>query len=979
MESLFRFMLSRQAQKVDPSSTTVPVRPSADYLRQLIAAKSAAQAIPALRRVAAAYRKGHADWTPATGIAYYAAASALRSDLETRARSSLAELTNLFRSRFGDVDLATFVSGAEFDTNYARLSDVLVTNAILGNDAVVAAADAGALLQIKAILQRLAAGDQTLADDGAISEALTRTLLLPDAIFPLLGGSGPKAESSTQDAPDSGDDTDDPRLKNLVGRRKTLLAAYRALTRVGPDHIAEPEPTVASAAPASAATSSSSSAGERATARPMGGVASGSIGAHAGRAPLLLKADAVATFEPAERAALRTLRIDPTKTDLPAAAARVSVELADAEYQMATFGDAAALAMARVGDRYYPASSLDGTHVGVTGTKPNVLPSTHGSLTPAGVGDLLVVKQFLKRYEAREESHIENILKSESKKSIYSRMDLSETTTTTETEVDKEEDRDQQTTERFELATESSNTLKEDSSLKAGLSVSGSYGPIVEFKATTDFATSTAKEEASKVGTKYSKDVTTRATSKIIEKNRRQVVTRFVTKVREKSVHGFDNVNGAASIVGQYQWVDKIYEAQVFNYGKRMLYDIMLPEPAAFLLFASTRTPKSQADLIKPDPFTLSPADLSEGNYPYYVKKYSVAGVVPPPPLYATSSKAVEGKGDRNDDGIGSKSEDVPIPDGYQAMNASVITWFVWFDDSDAAFVDMSLGRRGNQVKVNSGGAWFPTLSSETGTVSFAAVSYKIDTFIVNIEILCQRRPETLDAWRLKTHTAIVQAYQQQLRDYQDQLAALQMQAVQQFQGRNPATNERMIRTELKKGAISLFTEQQYDWLNAIQTSAQGYPELDIAEANLEGRYVRFFEQAFEWEQMMYFFYPYYWGRKSNWTERALLDDPDPLFADFIKAGSARCVLPVRPGFEAAVAYFLLTAQIWNGGDLPPLTDPLYVSIIKEIQERDQAPAEEVAQGEPWDVRLPTSLVYLREERSLPSWHKDSSGDWVPD
>ena len=55
------------------------------------------------------------------------------------------------------------------------------------------------------------------------------------------------------------------------------------------------------------------------------------------------------------------------------------------------------------------------------------------------------------------------------------------------------------------------------------------------------------------------------------------------------------------------------------------------------------------------------------------------------------------------------------------------------------------------------------------------------------------------------------------------------------------------------------------------------------------------------------------------------------------------------------------------------------MSIIKEIQERDQAPGEEVPQGDPWDVRLPTSLVYLREERSLPSWHKDSAGDWVPD
>jgi hypothetical protein len=65
VESLFRFILSRPAQRVDPSSTTVPLQPSADYQQQLTAAKNAKQAIPALRRLASAYRKDHANWSPA--------------------------------------------------------------------------------------------------------------------------------------------------------------------------------------------------------------------------------------------------------------------------------------------------------------------------------------------------------------------------------------------------------------------------------------------------------------------------------------------------------------------------------------------------------------------------------------------------------------------------------------------------------------------------------------------------------------------------------------------------------------------------------------------------------------------------------------------------------------------------------------------------------------------------------------------------
>ncbi len=129
---------------------------------------------------------------------------------------------------------------------------------------------------------------------------------------------------------------------------------------------------------------------------------------------------------------------------------------------------------------------------------------------------------------------------------------------------------------------------------------------------------------------------------------------------------------------------------------------------------------------------------------------------------------------------------------------------------------------------------------------------------------------------------------------------------------------------------------------------------------------------------MMYFFYPYYWGRKSNWLKRALMQDVDPLFAEFIKAGAARVLLSVRPGFEKAVAHYFSTGQIWNGGDLPDITSPLYVSIIDEIRERDKAPGLEVAQGDPWEVRLPTTLVILRDKPSLPKWQKNAEGEWLP-
>ena len=49
------------------------------------------------------------------------------------------------------------------------------------------------------------------------------------------------------------------------------------------------------------------------------------------------------------------------------------------------------------------------------------------------------------------------------------------------------------------------------------------------------------------------------------------------------------------SISGIYRWVDKIYEAQVYNYGLReALIEVVVPEPAALLRYL-TSTPRARA------------------------------------------------------------------------------------------------------------------------------------------------------------------------------------------------------------------------------------------------------------------------------------------------------------------------------------------------------------------------------------------------
>jgi hypothetical protein len=130
---------------------------------------------------------------------------------------------------------------------------------------------------------------------------------------------------------------------------------------------------------------------------------------------------------------------------------------------------------------------------------------------------------------------------------------------------------------------------------------------------------------------------------------------------------------------------------------------------------------------------------------------------------------------------------------------------------------------------------------------------------------------------------------------------------------------------------------------------------------------VAFFERAFEWENLMYIYYPYFWGRTSRWGELILTQDADPQFEAFLRAGAARVVVPARPGFEAALAHYHETGDVWMGEEIPDMFSEQYVSIIAEIKARNALPDEEVCLGE-WDVKLPTTLVMLKDDAKLPEW-----------
>jgi hypothetical protein len=145
-------------------------------------------------------------------------------------------------------------------------------------------------------------------------------------------------------------------------------------------------------------------------------------------------------------------------------------------------------------------------------------------------------------------------------------------------------------------------------------------------------------------------------------------------------------------------------------------------------------------------------------------------------------------------------------------------------------------------------------------------------------------------------------------------------------------------------------------------------PFPDLTEASRTAPEIQFLEQAFEWENLSYVAYPYYWGRNTSgqWRDLVSIATADARFDEFLRSGSARVLVPARPGFESAVQLYVATGILWGGSQAPAPDEPGYLSVADEIKALQRASGDDCPVGDAWEIRLPTTLVWLSPDAQLP-------------
>jgi hypothetical protein len=610
---------------------------------------------------------------------------------------------------------------------------------------------------------------------------------------------------------------------------------------------------------------------------------------------------------------------------------------------------------------------------------PGFVAAFNPNVRPAGVGELLVVREEWDSYHRDQVAHIENVMASETRDRNHRSLNRTKTVVTSETETTEETTRDLQSTERSELSTEISETVSNAMSIGTGLNISARYGPMLEVDASAEFSYDTAQEESKSVASSFAQEMVDKALSKIVERRKDTTAITTVVETEEINNHGFINTDPAAKhISGVYRYVNQRWKARIYNYGKRLLLEFVVPEPAANFLQAHDQGTQDMATLPRPKNFTLRPDQVNETTYLLRVAEYNATGVDPFPEetIYVdakiTLGEDYNGTLGGNDYDVKTAASSIPVPAGYVASE-------IWGTSSKGTFVkdkndrdprlDVVVG--GEKLELRHGGGRATLSGGITGTLEVGVYAFDVTAAAINLKIRCTRTNEAYQAWQMSVYDACRTANLQDWAAYNAEQASLKNVAKAFQSGLAPDKKRAVEKDELKRGALTLLTLQGFDDYDAVddpqeQGAGQLLHEIDIQKAFDVAPKVSFFEQAMEWEQMTYAFFPYFWGDKRDWLSKLRITDSDPVHEAFLKAGSSRVQVPVRPGFERAVLYYLATGEVWGGRDAPVIGSRLYVPIVEEIAAAKDVTLEKAEPfGPPWDYEVPTDLVILDPDASL--------------
>jgi hypothetical protein len=506
--------------------------------------------------------------------------------------------------------------------------------------------------------------------------------------------------------------------------------------------------------------------------------------------------------------------------------------------------------------------------------------------------------------------------------------------------------------EKTEVAQSTENQTKHSSALSFGASASASYLGVT---LSSSFGYSSTSDDAQ--AQKDSRNQTIAATRKASARSKKDHRTSFRTSsvvgTEDRAVRVITNPSDTQSMRVDYYQLMRKWRVDLYRYGLRMTYDIVVPSPGADLIRKIESLAALDAQINTPFEFTLSIDAVTRDNWTDLAAEYEVGGQIDAPPPHELSflaSASVQKTVDDNERYFTGNIE-FNVDSDYTLTSGDVKVEYFYTEVSDDEYAlvfdvmfDQSPMVHTTLFDSYPGSALGGSLLGRSGHLSVGYFHRGVVAANITITYAVTLRDEVYRAWQFQVWAALrsaseqkYQASRQALRDQRAAIAA-------DLAPFDALTLRRMELEEIMKSVLRWlfgpsFNVTPADVAAIIKKMEQHDPlandALDPSSLTSQqwqrmmefGEFIKYLHNAIEWENVLYFIYPYFWDRPANWTIKQFLEHPDALHRTFLRAGSARVVLTIRPGFEKSFAELIETGAF---GSLPG--DHPYVSIAQEIQ-----------------------------------------------
>lgn len=483
-------------------------------------------------------------------------------------------------------------------------------------------------------------------------------------------------------------------------------------------------------------------------------------------------------------------------------------------------------------------------------------------------------------------------------------------------------------TEKSELLQSANSQREHSSGYDLGVTATGGWGPV-SISASANYHVSDSASNSQTTARNHSTELTKKASSRVKKEHKQSFRVASASGTEDQAVRLIKNpFPDKATRVDYYQLVRK-WRVDLYRYGLRMTYDLTIPEPGSDILSKIVEMRAITAALAEGfggttstlpwARFDLTPAQITRGNYLALAAQYGV--IVEAPPV---EEIAIVRSFNRTwPEFDASKSQeytafDVDVPDGYlvAAWSTNVQAWR--WEGKDYHF----------DVRPD-----LNTWLAASGRLTLTVGTWQLAAFDIQLKLRFRPSAAAYDAWKLRVWGTLREAaqsrYELNRTMLRDRLAQLQ----EEVGAQDPLSLRKIEREEVMKHVLRWLFGPTFTFVPPglppdLYGSNGSILNGDVwAKVLAQGEIIKFIHQAIEWEFMLYFLYPYFWSHTSRWELKKYLDHPDFMHKTFLKAGSARVVLTVRPGFEKDFVSFLETGTL-NG---LPENHP-YLTIAEEMQ-----------------------------------------------